>query len=281
MLATALALTASLLWGLADFLGGVQSRRLDALLVVMVSQFAGLAGVATVALAFGVEAPGWGVLGPGLIAGLGTAVGLGGLYRGLAVGTMSVVAPIAALSVAVPVLAGAAAGERPSFLQWSGMAVASAGVIVARATGPQSAARAAATRAGLAFGLLAALGLGVALVGLDAGAPVSVLWTVLVTRGVAGLALLAWRRAAGAELRPRAADLPIPALVGLLETFALGLLAWATTTGLLGVVAVLGSLYPLATVGLAQVMLGERLRVPQALGGGTALVGVALLAAGR
>lgn len=280
VLVVVLGVSASLLWGLADFLGGVQSRRSNALLVVMVSQVSGLVGVAAVAAAVAPALPGAGVLVPAALAGLGTAVGLGAFYRGLAVGTMSVVAPIAATGAAVPVLAGLLAGERPSALQWAGMALASAGVIAAARVGTDEGAARRGHRAGVALALVAACGLGVGLVGLDAAAEFGVLWTLLVLRGVAALTLLAWARLADVPLAPRRADLPVLVLIGLLEVCALGSLALATTTGLLGVVAVLGSLYPLVTVLLALVVLGERLRRPQALGAGAALLGVGLLAAG-
>ena len=280
MTAVALALTASLLWGLADFMGGLYSRRTSAIVVLLVGQVAGLAGAVALALALGVPAPDADVLAPGVLAGAGTALGIGAFYRALAVGTMSIVAPIAATGAAVPVLVGYALGEAPSGPQTAGMLVAVVGVVVAsRSSGEPDAAGAASAR-GVGLAVVAALGIGLGLVGLDAAAESSVLWSVIVTRAVAGASLLGVALGTRTQARLTPRHLLALALVGALDATAVGLLALATTTGLLGVVSVLGSLYPLITVVLAQLLLGERLSAAQAAGVGTALAGVLLIAAG-
>src|SRR5512135_963337 len=112
MLAVALGLSSSLCWGLADFLGGLQARRLTTLFVVAVSQAVGLLAVAgAVALAAG-SPPRLVQLGPAALAGVAGALGLGAFYRGLAIGTMSIVAPIASTGVVLPVVVGVMRGER-------------------------------------------------------------------------------------------------------------------------------------------------------------------------
>jgi len=274
------ALIASILWGLADFLGGLYSRRMSAFLVLLVGQVAGLAGAVALAVALGVDAPELGGLAGGLLAGTGTALGLAAFYRALAVGTMSIVAPVSAMGAAVPVLVGFGLGEAPSLVQGAGMLVALAGVVLAsRSTGGVGAAGGASTR-GVGLALLSALAIGLGFVGLDAAAESGVLWSVIVTRAVAGAILLLAVAGTGAPTRMTRRDLITLALIGCLDAGAVGLLALATTTGLVGVVSVLGSLYPVSTVVLAQFVLGERLGRAQALGVGTALAGVLLIAAG-
>lgn len=280
MSAVVFALTASILWGLADFLGGLYSRRMSAFLVLLVGQVAGLAGALALAVALGAGAPTLAGLAGGLLAGTGTAFGLAAFYRALAVGTMSIVAPISAMGAAVPVLVGFGLGEAPSPLQGAGMLVALAGVVLAsRSTGEEGSAGAASTR-GVGLALLSALAIGLGLVGLDAAAESGVLWSVIVTRAVAGAILALAVAGTGAPRRMARRDLITLVLIGCLDAGAVGLLALASTTGLVGVVSVLGSLYPVSTVVLAQLVLGERLSRAQAVGVGTALAGVLLIAVG-
>ena len=116
MLSLGLALLSGFTWGSADFLGGVMSKRLPTAIVMVVSQTAGL--ILTVALVVGLgEAPPEArFLLYGGLGGLAGAIGLASLYKGLAVGRMSIVAPTAALSGAVPVIVGFVQGERPTAL---------------------------------------------------------------------------------------------------------------------------------------------------------------------
>ena len=274
------ALTASIIWGWADFLGGLYSRRMSALLVLLIGQSVGLVGALGIALALGVEAPDLRGIAGGVLAGAGTAVGLAAFYRALAVGTMSIVAPISALGAAVPVLVGFGLGESPSPVQGAGMAVAIAGVVLASRSSDGAHAGGSGGSGGVGLALLSALAIGFGLVGLDVAAESGVLWSVITTRAVAALllALALAGTSAGRSLARR--DLVSLALIGCLDAAAVGLLAQATTTGLVGVVSVLGSLYPVTTVVLAQLVLRERISRVQALGVATALAGVLLIAAG-
>ena len=277
MSALVFALTASIVWGIADFLGGLYSRRMSALLVLLIGQSVGLAGAMVVAVALGIGAPDLRGLGGGVLAGAGTAVGLAAFYRALAVGTMSIVAPISAMAAAVPVLVGFALGEAPSSLQGAGMVVALGGVLLASRS--SDGAGGGASR-GIGLALLSAVAIGFGLVGLDVAAESGVLWSVITTRSVAAVILAVAVAGAGAPARMKRRDLISLALIGCLDATAVGLLALATTIGLVGVVSVLGSLYPVTTVVLAQFVLGERLSRAQALGVATALAGVLLIAAG-
>ena len=277
MLAAALALAASLTWGLADFFGGVQSRRHALVAVVAVSQTAGLLGLLVLSAVAAGPAPGWEAIWPAVLGGLSGAVAIGAFYRALAVGTMSVVAPIVATSVAVPVLFGLATGERPAAIAAIGMALAVAGIVLA-AREPAKPGADAPRGGAVGLAVLAAVMLGGLLVGLDASAERGdALWAVLVARAASCVLCLA----VAAAVRPKLDRDAVPALIGLglLDTSANALFAAASTEGLLAVVAVLSSLYPVVTVVLAGVLLHERLAAAQQAGVAGALVGVVLIAA--
>ncbi len=199
-------------------------------------------------------------------------------YAALAAGTMGVVAPISALGLVVPVLAGLLAGERPSVVQLAGIAIAVAGVVLA--SGPELSGGASprplllAAAAGLGFGLtllfIARSADTLPTLGMMRVASVGLLTVVL---------LILWRTT-GATVRLTARELPALAFVGLADLGANGLYALAATSGLLSVVAVLASLYPAVTVLLAWRFGRERLARIQVVGVAAALIGVVLLAAG-
>ncbi len=285
MLAVALGLVAALCWGLADFLGGLQTRRLRLSAVLLVSQFCGLAAAAAVVVVGGLGPPAAAELVPALAAGVSQLLGIAALYGALAIGTMSVISPITASgAAALPVIVGLAAGERPGVLQLAGMAAAFAGVVLASRTTDEATAVTAdpsASRRALLLGAVAALGFGGFYVGMDAAVDAAEpLWALLAARASAATALVI----ALAALRPRLGaagpDLPALALIGLLDVAANASFAFGAETGLLSVVAVLASLYPVTTVMLARATLGERLATVQAAGVTLALAGVVLIAAG-
>jgi drug/metabolite transporter (DMT)-like permease len=192
---------------------------------------------------------------------------------------MSVVAPVSATAAVVPVLFGIAGGERPSAAQNVGIAVAVAGVVLAsRARAGDGRGRALAEGTGLA--LLAALAFGLLLVALGEASEGDPYWGTLAMRATSFSLLVL----AAAVLRPSLAaargDLPVLLLVGVLDTAGNVLFAVATTESLLSLVAVLGQLYPVVTVLLARILLGERLTRGQAVGVVGAFAGVALITAG-
>jgi drug/metabolite transporter (DMT)-like permease len=276
VVAVALGLAASITWGAADFIGGLKSRALDVLAVLVVSQFAALVILALATAARGEGPPSGESLAYAAAAGAGGVLGLACFYRGLAVGTMSVVAPIAGLGAALPVAVGVAGGDRPSALQSAGVALALAGVVLASREEPEE--RAGGT-GGLAPGaglaLLAALGFGTFLVLMDSAADGDVLWALLVARAASVALLAAAVIAARPTLPSPRAHLPALAAVGILDLGANGLYALAAGEGLVSLVAVLSSLYPVTTILLARVVLRERMRRSQ--GAGVVLV---LLAVG-
>ena len=278
MLGIGLALASSVAWGISDFLGGLRSRRISALTVLLVSQPVGLVLALVVAVAVGGDA--LGVRDAAIAAGAGAAavLALGAFYRAMALGSVTVVATIGALGVLVPVLAGLAQGDRPAALQAVGAAAGVVGVLlVAREPDPEWRA---AGRASIGLAAIAALGFGVFFVGLDAASGGRPTWTIVAARvgGVATLLVVA--AFARPSMRIESSLFPALVAIGFFDVLANSLFALATNHGLLSLVAVAGSLYSAVTILLARFVLGERLAPIQVAGVIVALGGVALIAAG-
>ncbi|MGW0209604.1 EamA family transporter [Streptomyces sp. NPDC003233] len=280
------ALTTSLLWGLADFGGGLLTRRTPALTVVVVSQ----AVAATVLGAIVVATGGWSEAGPRLwfafAAGLVGPIALLSFYKALALGPMGVVSPLATLSVAVPVGVGLVLGERPGLLQVAGIAVAVTGVVLAG--GPQLRG-APVQRRTILLTLIAALGFGTVFALITAASTTVTglflsLFVQRLTNVAVGGAALAVSVRRGGRAVPKGgfpwASLPALAFVGLADVAANGTYAVAAQHGPVTVAAVLASLYPVVTALAARGFLSERLRAIQAAGAGLALLGTLLLATG-
>jgi drug/metabolite transporter (DMT)-like permease len=280
------ALATSLLWGLADFGGGLLTRRAPALTVVVVSQTIAAAVLGVIVLATG----GWSEAGPRLwyavAAGAVGPVALLSFYKALALGPMGVVSPLATLSVAVPVSVGLFLGERPGPAQVAGIAVAVLGVVLA---GGPHLRGAPVQRQAVLLTLIAALGFGTVFVLItEASTTVTGLFLALFVQRVVnvvtgGAALyVAVRR--GTPALPEGGlpltSLPAYAFVGLADVAANGTYAVAAQHGPVTVAAVLASLYPVVTALAARGLLRERLRAIQAAGAGLALIGTVLLATG-
>jgi drug/metabolite transporter (DMT)-like permease len=281
MLAAALALGSSLVWGFSDFLGGLQSRRHALLAVMLVSQGTALALLVAALLAGAPSehdgaSTAWAALGGSL--GL---IGLLAFYHALSIGTMSIVAPISATGTLIPVLVGLAAGERPSAVQVAGMVLAAAGVVLAAREAPSAdAAVRKANRTAVLLALTAAVGFGSFFAALDRAEQTGdVAWIMLAARTPDVVIILAacviWRPAI-----PAARSLGTLAGIGMLDLLANLLFVLAAGRGLLSVVGVLSSLYPAVTVLLARVVLDERLTRVQGAGVTVTLCGVVALAAG-
>ena len=280
MLAIALAFSASIAWGVCDFLGGVKSRDFAAVVVLLISQAAGLVAIALLVAARGDAPPDGGSLALAALAGAIGSVALTALYRGLAIGPMSVVAPIAATGAIVPVAVGLVTGEKPTAFQNAGVALALVGIVLASRDAGRSGETESRLAAGVALGLAAAAGTGAFLVTMDAAADRDPYWAVLVNKFVA----VAFLTIAVAALRPRLASggraLASLAVIGVLDVTGTTLVAAALTKGLVGLVSVLASLYPVTTALLAHTVLRERIGRGQQAGVAAALGGVALIAAG-
>jgi drug/metabolite transporter (DMT)-like permease len=272
-----LALASSLVWGAADFSGGSLTRRLPTLAVTVISQSAGFV-VLLVAIGIrgGVNSHS---LALGLLAGVGGGVGLATFYRALSLGTMSVVSPLVACGAVVPFAIALATGERPAAVALFGAAAALAGAVLASVEERRSESPERGRAIVLAVAAALALGLFVYFLGL--GSREGDALSTLVGARIGSLAfLVAATIVTRAPLRlPRNALLPVAA-VGIADVSANILFAYASGHGLLALVAVLGSLYPIVTVLLAHVVLGERLTSVQKAGVAVALAGVCAIAAG-
>jgi drug/metabolite transporter (DMT)-like permease len=279
VLAIALALGSSLTYGVSDFLGGLKSRSLPLLSVLLVSQGSALVLLAANVLVRGEGPPGDTFLLYGALAGLCEAVGVAAFYRGLAGGVMSIVSPIAATAPAVPVIVAVALGELPATLQWVGIGLALAGIaIISLEPGEGRASRD--VGPSVLFGLLTALGFGGFLVAMDAASEGSVAWALLMARLTAVTAFISVFLATRPSLAVPRGQLPVLALIGILIIAADAMYAVASTEGLLSVVAVLSSLYPVVTIALARYYLQERLRGNQRVGAVAALCGAVAISAG-
>jgi drug/metabolite transporter (DMT)-like permease len=277
--AVLLALAASFAWGFADFGAGVATRRLPVFVVAAVSQTAGLIFVGAIVLATGASAPSRTELAWAAFAGVVGLVGLSFFYRALAVGTMGIVGPITATAAVVPVAYGLGRGERPSALQGIGVALAIAGVIAASLEPlPEGGGRRLGT--GVGFALIAAFSFGWSLVGLGRAAAGGVAFATMTMR----LAAVPIGIVLALTLQPRGPASSrgwlLLVAIGVIDTGATLLYAAAATKGLLSIVAVLSSLYPIVIVALARLLLAERVARTQLAGVGVALAGVALISAG-
>jgi drug/metabolite transporter (DMT)-like permease len=266
-----LALATAVVYGGADFLGGLAARRVRALLVVGWSQLAGwvLVGVLAV-LVGGSPAPAdfaWGAA-----AGLVGAIGLAVFYRALAEGSMTVVAPVTAVcAAAVPVVAGLAGGDAVE-------APALAGLVLA----PPAVGLVATELGSIGRALLAGTAFGTMFVLLHEASPGSGLWPLVGSRLASALlvgAVLLVRPALRRPglLVPRAV-LPLVLGAGLADMTANVLYLLAVRQGELSIVGLLSSLYPVSTVVLAALVLRERLSTVQLAGVGGCAVAVALIA---
>ena len=283
-----LALAAAALFGSADFLGGVASRRVRAASVLLISTPAGVVVIVVAALLTGAPFQAGG-LGWALAAGAVGGAGMIILYGGLAAGPMSVVAPVSALaSTVVPVGAALAMGERASAAVYAGAALCLVAIVLVSmeagrgaggrpATGP---ARFRVAARGLGYGAASGLAFGVFFLFIRNAGTAGVLWPVCLARVAGTMVILAAAAWLGTRPPGPAAGrwvLPAAAGAGMLDASANVCYLLAARAGLFGIAVVITSLYPGITVLLARVTLGERVRAVQRLGLVLAAVGVAMV----
>jgi drug/metabolite transporter (DMT)-like permease len=275
-----LALGAALSWGTADFVAGLMSRGIPAPIVAIASQVVAIISMGVAVAVMGVAAPPLGLVGIGLATGVSGALSIVAAYVALARGNMARVAPVLALSSAVPAVSGYALGDRPDSLVAIGIVLGVTGVVLISRRGGNAGSRDNQTGTAIGIALLAALGTGGTLVGLDHVAAYEPTWAVLIMRlgGVVTLGLVITSRKERVPLGRREVR-PLIA-IGILDTLGNALFATATTLSLLTVVGVVASLFPAVTVGLALVVLGEPLSRTQAAGGLATLLGAAMLTIG-
>lgn len=279
------ALFSALAYGLSDFLGGVLSRRTSAWSVAVVAQ-ASSASCTSLGALFVPGEPAAGHFGWAVLAGVGSGLGTGFLYRGFASGRMGVVAPVSAVGAAlVPALAGVATGERPSSMVWVGVVTAMPAIWLVsspprRSLDPAVTLPRGSIAAGLVDGVLAGLGFGLLFAALGQVPQSAGWWPLALCQAVSLPAVVLLAVLLRAGWLPRGRTVYLAALVGPLGAIATGLFLLASQQGLLTVAGVLTSLYPASTVLLAALVLHERVHRAQGAGLGLCAIAVVLVVAG-
>ena len=280
MLGVGLALIASFAWGIGDFIGGMKSRVLPVISVLVVSQVVGFLWIAIVALIVQKPVPQGDEIALAALSAVAGTIGLACFYRAISIGKMSLVVPVAAMAAVVPVIVGIATGDRPSPLQLTGMLIALVGAVLASRErdpdtdgGPKLA-------AGVWLAAVSALMWGIFFLAIDAAADGGPVWASLVNRTTSLVLLVGAALIMRPPLREARPHVPALAVAGTLDVSANLLFAAGTTKGLVSLVSVAGSLYPVVTVVLARTVLHERVERIQEAGVIAALGGVVLIAAG-
>jgi drug/metabolite transporter (DMT)-like permease len=276
MLTIALALGASLSWGVADFFGPLKGRTLGALRVLLYAQLGGLVAIAIV-IAIRAQPPASATTLLAVPASISGTLGLYAYYRGVAVGAMSVVAPIAGISAAIPVIVGILSGDHLSTLTATGISCALVGVgLAAREPGRHG------TRiaAGVGLALLAAIGFGCYFPPMHVAGKADFWWASLLFRLTSTSVILAAIAIRRPNVAIDGAQLPALVLIGIGDMLGNLLFAASSRGGLVSVTAVLASLYPIVTIVLARVLLAERVARSQEVGVALTLAGVALISVG-
>lgn len=273
-----LGLLVAITYGTGDFFGGIASKRNPPTAVVAVSQTFGLVIMVGLVALDGRPVV-WHDVGAGAAAGTVGLIGVILLYRGLANGTMSVVAPITAVGAGIlPLVWGLATGDRPGVAALVGVVAALAAVALVSAADVAEDVRAV-ERRDILLALAAGAAFGMVFVLLGTTSDDSGMWPVLGARVASASIVTAVVLGTRRPWRPVPGTLPAVAAAGVLDAGANALYLLATREGLLSVVSVLSALYPAATIVLARVLLSERMNRVQLVGIALALTGVALIAA--
>jgi drug/metabolite transporter (DMT)-like permease len=273
--AVLLALGSSFLWGVTDFVGGRLVRRHPVATISLLSHFAGCVGLGLVvaiagihgrAFLFGVAAGGFG------------AVSLYTFYMAMALGTMSIVSPLLSLGSVLAFALAVAGGERPTSLAVVGAVVALGGAILA-SFGEHASGGDQRRALGWAFTSPVALGFYLYLLARGANDEGGSISAVFGARATSSVFLFALVLAMRSPLRVGRRGLAVVVAIGVCGSTALVLFGYAASLGLISIATILASLYPIVTVLLAHLFVGERLRGFQLAGVALALGGVALVSA--
>jgi drug/metabolite transporter (DMT)-like permease len=297
-----LGLLSGITYGASDFIGGLASRRSSTLSVVVISQLSGLIALLLLMPILPRAMPTMTDLGWGVLSGVAGAAGISLLYRGLAIGRMSLVSPITAVIAAlIPFAVGLLMHERPSPFALGGVAIALLAVVLVSTTDMpgepasnaapglvgsrigsrgRAAVRTWALQPGLIEAVLSGIGVGGFFVFIARSHAQAGLWPLAGARCASIAILVALALVGRRTLAPQPGSWTIISLAGVLDMLANAFYLMATRRGLLAIVAVLASLYPASTVLLARVILHEKLSRLQLVGVACALVAVALIAAG-
>lgn len=272
----ALALACAVVYGIADYCGGRASRSAPSLAISLIGQISSLSFGFAIVLAVGTAFPPSRELAWGALAGVASAIALASFYHALSHGSMTVVAPITAVTSAVlPVGFGLLRGERPAVIAYVGMALAIAAIaLVSGAVGVRHIAT---RRSTIGFALVAGLGFAVIFIALGETTSASGIWPLVASRVVSivliGIAVLATRTA----VKGHGSIWRLAALAGLLDMSANFIYLLAVRRGLLSIVVVVVALYPVSTVVLAFGLDKERVSRSQATGMAMALGALVLV----
>jgi drug/metabolite transporter (DMT)-like permease len=280
-----LALASALLYGAADFTGGLATRRAGVLPVLVVSQLSGLVLLLLLLPLLPAASLSRADLLWGLSAALTGSVGVALLYQALAIGRMAVVAPTTAVcAVAIPVVVSVLLGERPGPPALAGILLGVGSIVLvsqqtAAGSGPRDHRSTWRLPSGVGIALVSGVAIGLFFLSLARTRPEAGLWPILVSRAVAAT-LFGAATAAGRHSLRMPGVLVLTLACGAMDMSANALYLLAARVGPLSVVVTLASLYPASTVLLAQVVLGERLNGRQAVGVGCALAAIVLIVSG-
>jgi drug/metabolite transporter (DMT)-like permease len=280
LIAFGLSLAACFGWGVADFLGGLKSRQLSIFSVMLASGFIGFGTILIIILFRGVGPPDHPALPFAIVGGFAGIVGMFFLYRGFSIGSMSIVAPISATGVVLPVIVSLAAGDTPTLIQKLGMAAAMTGAVLASWEKKEggNGGRHLAAGAGPAFG--SAIAAGVFFVVMGQASKADPYWAAFLMRFsyCAFLILILLLKRPAVKL----GKIHVPAIMvlGVCDALAGFAYSLATTCGMLGLVAVVAALYPAVTVLLSTMILRERPQPAQFIGVVLAVGGVAFISGG-
>lgn len=284
MLSIALALTSALSWGTGDFLGGMAARRYGLAWVLCGTAFGGALLGISISLISGDPMPGTHDALLALVAGVAGLIGLACFYHALAIGTMSIVAPVSATGVTVPVVWGLTHGESVSALAAGAMVLVVVGVMLASREQSDVAGQNNESHAlSVVLSLLSGLSFGIVFTLIAETADASVYWpsALLKISTLTGAVLfVCFQKLRGSDpgVRPVGRWWLYPIAIGFFDVSANVAYAAAVTHGQIAVASVASSLYPVTTVILAYIILHERLIRSQLVGVAMALAGVALLA---
>lgn len=275
VLAIVYGLSSAVIWGAGDFSGGFATKRNNVYSVIIVSQFIGVTLLIALAFFFAEKIPSLNNLIFGGIAGISGSIGLVALYRGLACGRMGIVAPLSAVvTAALPIIVGLFYEGIPSSLQLLGFGIA----IISVWFLSRSSDHAKIQMRELFLPIVAGLGFGLFFILIDRVSENAILWPLVAARiaSISLMSILITVRQQGKM--PAKNHLPVIALVGIFDAGGNTFFALATRVGRLDISAVLGSLYPAATVLLAWLILKERLMYQQWIGVIAALGAIILIA---
>jgi drug/metabolite transporter (DMT)-like permease len=277
-----LAIGSAVLYGAADFTGGLTTRRASTIPVVLLSQAAGMLLLALILPLLPHASPSRPDLLWGAAAGLTGGIGVALLYHALAIGSMAVVAPTTAVcAVAIPVVVSVLLGERPVPLAVAGIALGIVSIaLVSQQPRPDTTPSARGRQSGAGTALVSGIAIGFFLLSFAQTGSHAGMWPLLVARVVSVSLFGVMAIAGGRSIRMPAQVTALAIVAGVIDMLANALYLLATRQGPLSIVVTLSSLYPASTVLLARIVLGERLRPWQITGVGCALTAVALIVSG-